>query len=581
MSVSDEWEKIVREATLEELARMQAVRHKRKYIDPDSFSKAEIVDFSALIYQHFRNLIYFEDSMTMNRVFGIIFTATCFPKLTFDTCTEVIREGNGREESEQIFKKLCERVKQIDLFTFASRFDFYNVSFYRMAQVPRQFKEMQERYKLAFQTTEKTRHHIRLKMISFISKPLLSIQAIQSDISNILFDYHVLKSGNNFFDGLIVSLTGRRSDEVLNELETKIRLHYFPNGDLVISDKYDCVLKQDMKNCIIDGSFESIKFLVEICSNYIRLDFETLEIAFFSRQFEILQYFFDRFWGKWNTVRKQNVLKLAARHTPFEFFKSVFFRCSEFERNYDYRSLQYSAIVGNHFLAFDFLVEHTPLSSKSNIDQYYREILVLEALKIKLPENKMRDYMNHFGRDLLDDSSYRFQLFKIATSTGQLDFIVEYKLNETSEKVKASVLTAAASKNRKLTPSIMFVIDSYQPRLDDNLFFKLIRALINCSSRDILQYLIEKVFGKTISAESKAQIFIFFVIQLQFFDCFSEARANIVKFCMMMGWTKSQINYTGEESQFSNSFGCIYITSKTWAENRTKIDECFASITDC
>ncbi len=110
-------------------------------------------------------------------------------------------------------------------------------------------------------------------MISLISKHQFKYSCnrnvICSELMNILFDYHVFKIGDNLYNDLIVSLVGRGSFEVLNELETKIRLHYYPNGDSVISDR--CDLNQDLNNCIIDGSLETIKFLVEICFSYIRI----------------------------------------------------------------------------------------------------------------------------------------------------------------------------------------------------------------------------------------------------------------------------------------------------------------------
>ncbi len=78
-------------------------------------TKAEVVDFAVLIYQHFCSLVYFDSGWGIHFALKIIFTAIEFPKLTFDTYTEAVQEVNGRENSKQVFKKLSENVKQAKL----------------------------------------------------------------------------------------------------------------------------------------------------------------------------------------------------------------------------------------------------------------------------------------------------------------------------------------------------------------------------------------------------------------------------------------------------------------------------------
>lgn len=277
----------------------------------------------------------------------------------------------------------------------------------------------------------------------------------------------------------------------------------------------------------------------------------------------------DRCWNQFGIYRKQEVLIQAAQYAPFELFKSLFLGFTGNER------LLYAAINGNQFLTFEFVSERTPLTIIASLDAEYRSRLIYKALKFNLPESKVRYYIDCFGQDLIKDS------FLIpATASGLLDIIIEYNLCEASENLKSHAIVKAAEKNRKLTSAIIYVMDRYQPCMDAIELLQVISGLIYCSCREVLRYLIKKVFGEEISAELKGDILIF--IASQFLDFYRRNKDFIVKFCMMMEWTKSQIKYTGEPSKFNEYlFGSKYMATKGWFEHQEQIEECFSSITDC
>ncbi len=203
-------------------------------------------------------------------------------------------------------------------------------------------------------------------MISYISRGLLVYECNRRvfyndlDLSTIIFDYHVLKSGANLFDNLIDSLIGRGSFEVLNELESRVKVRYFSKG--ASSTLVKTYFGEDLGNCIIDGSFESIKFLAELCSEHIKCDNEILNNAFISKKLAIVQYLLDRFWNRMTIDTKEDTLHWAALYTPFEFFKSVFYRFSVNERSSVSSNLLISPIARYHFLTFKFLLNHAPPS---------------------------------------------------------------------------------------------------------------------------------------------------------------------------------------------------------------------------
>ncbi len=290
MSVSEEYEKIVKSTVLQVFSRMETVRfNKRESFDSSSrkgeLTKAEIIDFAALIYQHFSGLVYFESERCMEFVLRILFTAAEFPKLSFDTYTEAVQEGEGREESEQIFKKLSERVKQTDIYAFTSNSNIYKDDDSLIYKVPCPYEGMLKNYTFVQDTPEKKLYFVRLMMISFMSvrNHLFTNERIDK-FAVAIYDYHVLKSGHNIFSDLIVSLTSREPLEVLTELENKILAHYLPQS-ASFDDEYLSTLH--MGRWISDGSLESIKFLVENCCKPIKIYFRLLSrfqsIVYFGR----------------------------------------------------------------------------------------------------------------------------------------------------------------------------------------------------------------------------------------------------------------------------------------------------------
>ncbi len=378
MSVADEYEKIVKSTVLQELALIETVRLKREAIDSTSpkgeLTKAEIVDFAVLIHQHFYSLVYFDNGWGIHFALKIIFTAIEFPRLAFDAYNEAVREGNGRENSKQVFKKLSENVKQANIYAFASFSNFYQDFLPVKAEVPFLFKDLKYRYAIVLDSSLKNHHFLRLKMISLISKYQFkygrSWNVVCNEVTNILFDYHVFKSGDNLYNDLIVSLIGPLSFEVLNELKTKIRLHYYPNGDSVISD--GCDLNQDLNNCIIDGSLETIKFLVEISSEHIKVG----NILLRSGQLEIMQYLFNCFWDRVSEYKRRKTLKWALTEAPFEFFRSLYLRCSETERKHALKT-------GSHLLRIRQVQEKEATDQRARDEARKQRLLKKEAVRVQ------------------------------------------------------------------------------------------------------------------------------------------------------------------------------------------------------
>ncbi len=129
----------------------------------------------------------------------------------------------------------------------------------------------------------------------------------------------------------------------------------------------------------------------------------------------------------------------------------------------------------------------------------------------------------------------------------------------------------AAERNRKLTSSITYVIDRYKLSRGDFNSIMLICKLIKYCTRDILQYLIAKIFGEEISAELKAEIFLFLALK---FQGINDLKTRVVQFCTTMGWKRSDMHYIEEPNQFKDPlFGKAY-------QNAACIKEFFSLITD-
>ncbi len=586
MSVSEEYETLVRNTVLKELDRIKSASLKRNATELNSLkaelSQAEIVDFSVLICQHANSLVYFNEKNTLDLALRIIIITVCFPKkLAFDIYYDIVQQGDGREDFERIFKRLCEGVHQADPFAFAAAKNLFEKKSLVRAELPFSFQGFKKRQKIILDTPEKSHHFLRLTMIAFISRKGSCVDSYSVELTKVrhplhaLYDYHVLKSGHKIFDDLIVSLMNSEPSEVLNGLELKIRAHFFPNGDSVLSE--DGNLKAELEDCIFNCSFESIKFLVEICSDMIELGKFVIEMVFRSRHLEILQYLLDHFWDRMDATLKEHVLELATFSIPFELFKHLFFKFPEHEqRNFDFKSLLEGSSVGQKFLTFEFLLnDNRSYDASLNLHKADRRTLIYDALECNLPEPTIRYYIKRFGQGLIGTSSAVKDFLVPATVSGLLNFIEEYKFCETSDQSKAAAIGRAAEENRKLTSAIIYVIDRYKPRLDDSTFLRLIDELTIYRTRDILQYLIEKIFGNEISAELKAEILIFLVTNFEEANLYIDTKKVIVQFCLMMQWTRPQIRYQGEPSQVSESiFGIEYMNSKEWVKRLDFIEEC-------
>ncbi len=123
-------------------------------------------------------------------------------------------------------------------------------------------------------------------------------------------------------------------------------------------------------------------------------------------------------------------------------------------------------------------------------------------------------------------------------------------------------LEKAAERNLILAPTVKYVINRYKPRIFDQSFIDLIRKLIKFRTCYILQYLITHLFG----AKSKGDVPIFIADKL--LNAFNCVNGDVVQFCIMMEWTKSQ-------------FGSDFMASKISIQYYDQIKECFDHLPDC
>ncbi len=289
MSVFEKYEMLVRSTVLKELDRIRAVCFNRNATELSSLngelSQAESVDFSLLIYNHLNCLDYpdhkdsyglpnFMKDKNLEPALRLMHIFTAFPKLTFDAYYEIVQKGDGREEFGRILTAVRDKIYQADPFAFSTSAKLFENDIYNRCGIFDIFEGLCNRHKLILDSPERLSNHLRLEMIAFLSEGVFSCALLfkeefseipsdnnepSSEILVPLFDYHVLKRGDDLFSNLIVSLTDRAPFEVLDELERKIKAHYFPNCDSVLSDL--CLLKADFKSYIVNGSLKSIKFL--------------------------------------------------------------------------------------------------------------------------------------------------------------------------------------------------------------------------------------------------------------------------------------------------------------------------------
>ncbi len=372
-------------------------------------------------------------------------------------------------------------------------------------------------------------------------------------------------------------MTDRASSEVLDELENKIRAHYFPNSDYILSDS--CRLKADLKNCLLYGSSESIKFLVQICFDHLEFDHEILAVAFRSGNLEGLLYLVHSFWDRMDLSLRLSALNHAARCVPLESFKSLLSRLTIAKIGVSVSSSLFeNAILGGQFWTLEFLREIFSTILIRYLE-YYPGVdvnLIVTALKSNLPEANIRDYIELVGSNVMS-----YCHLGPATANGHLKLIKDYNLCRVSDKGKADAIGYAAKQNRELTSTLMYVIDRYTPLKGDFYFLQLIQKLTEYCTRDILQYLIKHIFGNEISAELKAEIIAFLVISFKKESCetsepLTHPRILIPQFCIMMLWTRPQINYTGKPSKLSEDLFCV--NSNIWNNHRNLIQECLDSV---
>ncbi len=215
MSVSEEYEMLVRSTVLKELDRIRAARFKRNATELSSLngelSQAEIVDFPLLIskhlhclfypkYKHIDCLRYLKTNKNMEPALRLIYISTVFPKFTFDAYYEMVEKGDGREEFGRILTAVQDKIHQADPFACSSITRLFKNVMYIRYYIFNLFKGLGEKHKMILDSPEKRLYHLRLEMIAFLSEgafsynPLDSIEH-RSEMLSPLFDYHVLKRG--------------------------------------------------------------------------------------------------------------------------------------------------------------------------------------------------------------------------------------------------------------------------------------------------------------------------------------------------------------------------------------------------
>ncbi len=215
------------------------------------------------------------------------------------------------------------------------------------------------------------------------------------------------------------------------------------------------------------------------------------------------------------------VLQHAA-FVPFELFKSLLSRLTTEQISWVFllALLTYS-LIGRQFLTFEFLRKTFSL----DLNEYFlfsaKFYLIFHSLKNNKPETTIRDFINLVRSDVMSYCTEDY--LEPATAMDYLKLIEDCNLCQISDKGKADAIVYAAKKNRELTSTLIYVIDRNAPLKDDFHFLQLIQKLTEYCTRDILQYLIKHIFGNEISAELKAEIIAFLVVN---FKKQSEKKAN-------------------------------------------------------
>ncbi len=161
-------EKLVKKIVLEELGRIKASSLGNLPLKL-CLSHAALIDFFVLIIQHFISLRYrltLEGFVTSLR---IIFVTVRLSKLSFDTYHEMVLNGDGREDSKNMFKTLSDRFRKTDPFAFASNARLFGTLASDMSLA---FYEFAKNFSLKLGMIDKTRHHLRMSMSLFASTPL-------------------------------------------------------------------------------------------------------------------------------------------------------------------------------------------------------------------------------------------------------------------------------------------------------------------------------------------------------------------------------------------------------------------------
>ncbi len=547
ISVTEEYEKVVKAAVLDELSRIASSSNEK-----GKFSRAEMIDLLVLIRQHYSSLFYFQSIKQYENMNKSMLLAAEFPEFAFEAYLAVASMGDCREIFETIWKTLKEKIIRADPFGFASHSQ--NIMSSDDEELIGLMNELIKRNKVYLRTGFKERSFLRLLLSAYSSKSLRNISDLGCKTYparfNILFDYGVWKSADREFNNLIFSLTGREAFEVLNELE----------GAILSSVCHHSIY--DFNLCIYFGLKDTLEMLLE------RFPFRTvdlIEISIRYGQSEIAKMLLIRYGA---VLLLQSVLKIArigAQSASLEVIELIFSLLPAVQQHGYLLSDSKVMVKEKNFAAFEFTIKHLPLFTLFLCSNGVRNDFIKRAMELCLPENRILKYFLMISV-VEADNIRTVDVLTAAVVNGYLGLIEEFKLYEQSDySLVVAVGKAAGEEPRQLTPTMRFCID----RLTGH-WALLVHQLVLHKARQALHYTVTKMLqGSEISPIIRFDLIVYLVFGMQAEEV--NYFQIIPEFCEMMNWTRSQIEPT---NILSSKFKSHFVESYRFKASHMKIVEC-------
>ncbi len=536
-SVTEKYEEMIQATVLEVMKNFSR--------SDGQLTEAGIIDLLILILQHFRGMFY-DFGLTGVAFKKIVYMTTRFPEAAFTAFATFIQKGRNLESSEAFYEALYAHLCANNPYEFAVLKRVLDLNILNdgsfdlnrsMWSGPEGFESSSigDRFWSVVENP-KTLDELRVYMtaISLVAScnPLFRIREVRKipPKFDLCFAFSAVMKVKELFNDGAGALVA--SSESVYELESGVR-NRIPVAAYYLIMTY----------CIKYGAFETIKLLLSLDAKIKKDKNDLIPLAISSENSKLVVFLLEKFPITSLGISSINDLFIqAAAHSSLEIVKYIA-DCLPMLNHKTHSAALKKAVDNYNFVVFEFLCERYEAAIKT-WGKNRRNKIISNALESCFPEAKIREYISKYGV-LHGSMAVNGRLLLPAAENGYAALIQDYNLSNTDFNIKLEALKKAAKNHHDSIVELL--IDSLA--LNSN-FIRITHTcqyLIQANCREGLRYFVEKKFGAVIEPARKAEILLALITYSCFLDYDSDSTVTerMVSFCVMLGWSRLQIEYSG------------------------------------